>query len=450
MYKNYNNKKRKYSSRKNYYSKPYSSGSRWNNSLVTRAVKSIKECNKSNSSIDFAFKINYAFTSMFDSSTKSGVTAINLYNVLLQSQNFRNMALNWDQVKINGCQARLNICDAVLNYSDINQIKSINVITGWDRTGLSLNEITFYEDGGVNGNPGDTILKEDWDDVAGSYFKNNIGEKIAQGYGCKKGLVNSYQRFSRYESIYPQKLEEKACYVPTSTLETYENGQNPNTGVITISDLYSQQKINDQISQSNPCIPFENSIKWKPTLLVGVFSTTIERTAVKKIPNPKFVTWNNEHPNAGDCKQNNNIVNREINSTEGIIQALENLGIITPPGFTDWTGPNSVITYLSSSDSTYVNATDGGGVLSSEQAGILNALSGTELTNAQTSISGILSLNKSQWQIRNNPFESEIVDPNSGGSIVGGQVSQYGSVNPIVFNGEFTIAVTFNQQKGDV
>lgn len=415
--------KRNYSNKKNYYSKPYN---RYSNNLISRAVKSMRECNNSNSTIDFAYKINYAFTAMYDSSSKAGVAAINLYHVLCQSQNFRNMSKNWDQVKINGAQVRLNICDAVLSYADISNIKSINVITGWDRTGLSLNEVDFYD------NTGSTVVKNDWDDTPAGHFRNKIGEKIAAGYGCKKGLVNSYQRFSRYESIYPKKLEEKSCFVPTSTMELYENEdqRDPNTGIVGITDGFSNQNIMSQIAQPNPCVPFENSIKWKPTLLVGVFSTTIDRESQPQTVNPDWINWSLAHPTVGEANEYNNeilsIGNNRVNF------ASEDANVFGPI-FEQFVKP------FSESYNDFVAR-----VLTANQQTALNGLTNDQKEIIQNKITA----NTTSWITANNPNRQTIDNPNAGNTI--GRVSQYGSVKPIVFNGEFTIAVSFNQQKGDV
>ena len=158
-------KKKSYGGKK-YYG-PYN---KTNQNLIARAWKSIRECNKSNSSIDFAYKINYAFSACFNSNGGAngggtGVAAINLYDVLYKSENFKNMAKNWDQVKINGCNCRLNICDAVLSYADMNNIKSINVITGWDRSGISLSDVEFRDEHGV------LIDQDHWDEFTNPFLQ---------------------------------------------------------------------------------------------------------------------------------------------------------------------------------------------------------------------------------------------------------------------------------------
>lgn len=290
-----------------YYSKPYN---KTQQSLISRAWKSIKEANNVNSTLDFAFKINYAFVANYTSSNQSGVAAINIYDVLFNSENFKNMMKNWDQVKVNGVTCRLNITDYSVAASTC-----VNVVTGWDKTGLSvipLSTKTIEENGGYGGdvwffsstNPNEgnaptvdqAILAGDWDDPEhpAKAFINRIGRKLTEGYGAKKGLLNSYQRFSRYESCWPSTMDEKCCYIPTANFAKYNTMPTTNN-ISTITSTYSDQCVNDQLAVANPCIPFENpNIKWKPTLLVGVFKTTVNAGVIEQYGDCTNVVFNGE------------------------------------------------------------------------------------------------------------------------------------------------------------
>ena len=289
-------KKRKYNKYNNY---------GWNtfkksNSVVSRAWKSIKEANKSNTQIDFAFKINYAFNAFYKPEDVTngnpkgiGVAAINVYQVLLKSENFKNMMKNYDQVKVNGVTCRLNVCDATTTLGDIGAIKSINVITGWDKTGLSVvrsigddnvGDVEFYSV--ALGDGVDPIAPDDFDDASKHplYFRNLIGARLAEGYGAKKGLLNSYQRFSRFESCFPSTMDEKTAYVPTSNFNVVETGYNYANGAITVSGDYNGGSVGDLLSVPNPCLPFEQlGFNWKPTLLVGVFQSNYDTDANKVV-----------------------------------------------------------------------------------------------------------------------------------------------------------------------
>ena len=279
--------RRSYRQKKNF--RKYRGNYSWNtykksSSVVSRAWRSIREANKSNSALDFAFKINYAFSVMYSGEGEGGnrgVAVINIYDVLQKSENFQNMAKSWDQVKINGVTVKLNITDGSTTFSDANSFKTVNICTGWDRTGITPGTDANFENNETSsGDPPvvtyDIIDRDDWDDNAATHFSNTIGKRITEGYGAKKGLLNQYQRFNRYESLFPETLDEKCCYVSCGNINDYVSGYNNETGRARISGDYSAMSVMAQLSSPNPAIPFENpGIKWKPTLLVGAFRTTV-------------------------------------------------------------------------------------------------------------------------------------------------------------------------------
>lgn len=306
--KSYRQKKR-YNYRRYGYYKPF--GSKASNSLVARAWKSIKEANKTNTSIDFAFKINYSFVANYEKDTNTGVAAINCYDVLFKSENFRNMMKNYDQVKINGVTVRLNVTDYQTTGSQSGSIQTINVITGWDKTGLSVvrsfsdnesvGDVEFYDD--LAGGSAHLIAGDNFDDNTkpAKGYRNIIGNRISEGYGAKKGLLNNYQKFSRYESCFPSTIEEKSQYVPTANFTTYSTGWSytptveATNGLIQIADEFNSGCVNDNLSVQNPCLPFEQlGFNWKPTLLVGVFKTTISGGTVTQYGDCDNVVFNAE------------------------------------------------------------------------------------------------------------------------------------------------------------
>lgn len=254
------------------YRRGYGYGKGYGNGVIRKAKKSIAQSNNSNSSIDFAFKVNYAFAANYDSANETGVAAINIYDVLLNSENFVNMKSMYDLVKVNGVQVRINVTDADLTLSNAGSVKSINIVTGWDKSGLSIQDCNFY-----SGDDGTSLLTiEDYDSQNATFFENTVGKNVANGYGCKKGLLNSFQRFSRYESCWPTTNNEKSSYIPTSTFNYYISGETATSGKKQISGDYSNQPVNDQIALAIPNTPFETpSLPWKPTLLVGVFKSEV-------------------------------------------------------------------------------------------------------------------------------------------------------------------------------
>lgn len=250
----------------------------WNNSYYPyryktskgRAIQSIKAANNQNSTINFSLKVNYAFSARYEAGSDLGVAAINIYDVLMKSENFINLMKMYDTVKVNGVNVRINVVDAETSIASVNAIKSLNVVTAWDKSGLSVSDVTFV-DGSDN-----EVIKEDYDTAKCLFYKNTIGKKIT-GYGsCKKGLLNQYQKFTRFEKCWPTTLEEKGCYIQTDLFNEFCTSVDVSTSKCEVSGDYSDQSINTVIAQPNPVIPFETlNLKWKPTLLVGVFQSSI-------------------------------------------------------------------------------------------------------------------------------------------------------------------------------
>lgn len=273
--------------RRSYNYLPYKRG--YSNGTKRRAVQTIKAANTQNSTINFAFKINYAFTAKFDSSSGKGTAAINVYDVLMKSENFLNLRNMYDTVKVNGVNVRINVTDADTSISDVSAIKSINIVTAWDKSGLSVGECEFYD------SSNNVITDDDYDTGKAATYLNLIGSKVT-GYGSiKKGLLNSYQKFTRYESCWPTTNNEKSLYIPTRMFNDFQTGLDTSTTKVAISGDYTDNVVNDVLSNPNPCIPFENvSVPWKPTLLVGVFKTKINGTSVEQYGSCETVVFNAE------------------------------------------------------------------------------------------------------------------------------------------------------------
>lgn len=256
-----------------------------------RAIQTIRAGNNQNSTINFALKVNYAFSAKYDASTDKGVAAINIYDVLMKSENFINLKNMYDSVKVNGVNVRINVVDANSSVANVNAVKSINVCTAWDKSGLSLSDIVFLD---ANG---DEIINNTFDTNKAISYYNTIGKKIT-GYGSvTKGLLNQYQKFTRFEKCWPTTLQEKGCYIQTDLFNDFTTGHDAINSIETISGDYSDQIVNSVLAQPNPVIPFENmSVPWKPVLLVGVFKSTIDETthAVTQYGNTDEVLFNAE------------------------------------------------------------------------------------------------------------------------------------------------------------
>ena len=276
-------------------------------------------------------------------------------------------------------------------------------------------------------------------------MSNTRTNSVAQGYGCKKGLVNSFQRFSRYESCFPSGIEEKACYVPTSTFKDYNGTQNPNTGEIAITNDFSGQVVNTQIAQTSPNVPFEGSVKWKPTLLVGVFSTTIQRNQQADVINPKFLEYCAQHPSQDEALTYDTrvgVVTNQLNK-EQIYSLVAKYIKPSTTSFDDFV--LAALKGFGGDNAAIVTPSDGAWTEQELRVFLQHqvTIGGIQKTVEQWVIDNTVA-----WQQQETPYPTTTKSDNYGETI--GDITPYGSVQPIVFNGEFTIAVTFKQQKGDM
>lgn len=227
-----------------------------------------KAAKEANTNLNFVVKCNHAFSAQYDPNGEIGTAALNIWEILKNNATFDKFSELYDSVKINGVGVKLSVTDATTTVSNINQIKSINVITAWDRTGLSDEQVLYYDV------EKQVIDKEDYDNYPMKYWRTKIGKAIVNNGSAKKSILNSFQRWSHYESLWASNLEEKSEYISTSVIEPFSSGFDPSTNVNQVSGDFSNMNVNSITSLSNPAVPFEtSSVKWKPILLVGVFTT---------------------------------------------------------------------------------------------------------------------------------------------------------------------------------
>lgn len=219
-------------------------------------------------------KCNHAFSASYDKATEGGTAAINLYDVLRNNRQFASFSALYDQVKINSISGRINVVDAETSVSAYGSIKTINIVTAWDRTGISRDNVKFYN-AAQNGSYVE-IPENLWDNNPCQYYKNCIGKGVVNMTGVSKSILNSFQRWTRGVFLKASSNEEKSCYLSTSNFRGFNEYSDTSSGYSKINEGFSGTNINDLFNSSNPCIPFESpTCKWKPTFCVGVFKTGI-------------------------------------------------------------------------------------------------------------------------------------------------------------------------------
>ena len=262
-----------YSRRGNWGYNPYK---RWR-SGGRKAVGNAKASKQTRDSMNITVKCNQAFIAKYDKETEKGVAVINCYEVLRNNAQFASFSKLYDQIKLNNVKVTLNVVDATIEATQLQAVKTINVITAWDRTGISQDNVSFFD---ANSN---LVPKDRYDGVSAGSYNFVIGKGIVNATGVDKSILNSFQRWSKKPYIFASTVEEKGCYLSTSNFKEFTDGSNFAAGgaQFRVGSLYNESKISDFFNSYNPCVPFESpSCKWKPTLLVGVFKTGVSNSIV--------------------------------------------------------------------------------------------------------------------------------------------------------------------------
>jgi hypothetical protein len=266
--------------------KKYKSGSG-----ARRSKGNFKASRQTKDAMNLVVKCNTCLSSAYDATHDGGVAVINVYEVLRTNPQFASFVKLYDQVKVGGIKVKLNVVDAQTTVSQINQIKNINVVTAWDRTGLSKDQVKFYDSNN------EEIIRNEWDTSGVHHFAPWIGKGIVNATGVDKSILNSFQRWNRSPFLYPSTMEEKSQYLSTSNFEETVASYDYSTGNYFINDSNDATPITELFNSANPCLPFESpSCKWKPTLMIGVFTSSYDSTnkAIKQYDSCEPVLFNAE------------------------------------------------------------------------------------------------------------------------------------------------------------
>lgn len=248
-------------------------------SLRKRTSSQFKAAANTRDAMRLNVKCNVCLSSAYDKTNDYGVTAVNVYEVLKQNPQFTSFSKLYDQVKVNGVRVKLNVVDATLTAASAASVKTISVVTAWDRTGLSKEQVNFYDASKT------AIVRSDWDMSGASYFAPKVGKGIVNATGVSKTLLNSFQKWTSQPFLYPSTMEEKGQYLSTSNFEDSISSYDYSTNYYTVSSDIDNTPITELFNNANPCLPFESpSCVWKPTLLIGVFKSSYDSTNKVIIP----------------------------------------------------------------------------------------------------------------------------------------------------------------------
>lgn len=224
-----------------------------------------------------------------------GVYVLNIFDLMRKSTFYKSYANMYDQVKID--RIRVKLTPSTFTQTSGQNYLSYTVVTAWDRTGLSDEQLAW------------NILGPNQDNGIGAA---KIGSNGAQAYGLYCLLTG--QDISTYSSavtkpvstganssiirtLYPRTTQEKGFYVNTADIDEWYEGIGTNnqwygienaraidglsTNVAnqggTVSNVPVYKAI-DVVSTNavhrNPCFVGESpTIPWKPTLLIGLMNS---------------------------------------------------------------------------------------------------------------------------------------------------------------------------------
>lgn len=218
----------------------------------------------------------------------AGTYAINCFDLLRKSYFYEAYASMYDEFKIDKVTIKLTPSSFLISNNQ--RYSAITVYTAWDRTGLSESQVFTnlwqYEQvqDGVLGHA---------NDQQGIWV--NTGNNITTYSSAKSKTLNPNSNTSITRYIYPSTIAEKGQWLSTGSLRrwygSYDarwgrylgvpiNGGQSSSEKLSVlgltaggASIISNAVTNESPAQSsNPCYLTEDpAIKFKPTLLVGVY-----------------------------------------------------------------------------------------------------------------------------------------------------------------------------------
>lgn len=226
-----------------------------------------------------------------------GCAAISIWDLMRKSSFYQSYANMYDQVKIDRIRIKLTPSGFNISGKGNSVYNSYTVVTAWDRTGLSdeqleINTDHYYDQTFGNGTTGANKAK--------GLYLNLSADDIATYSSAVTKPVNSGANSSIVRTLYPRTTQEKGLYVNTADIDSWYEGISDNNNWYGIKNAFATQSqavnVQDQggvVGQvpvygtiaaipsnavhRNPCFIGESpTIPWKPTLLVGLLNKPVD------------------------------------------------------------------------------------------------------------------------------------------------------------------------------
>lgn len=234
---------------------------------------------------------------------ENGVFALNIWELLRKSEFYQSYANMYDQVKLDKVTVKLTpyqfpIVNYGMNAGVTNYYNSYTVVTAWDRTGLSREQIRWVISRGNFEDNSKTVIGT-VDDTDGLYIEVSGAKAATYSSALQRNINPHSSTASITRSIYPTNMAEKSFWVNTGDLREWNQGydsvhgrfygvtdpagvaaQNfrvPDNQNINLPTYPVVNMANISYAQaSNPCYLLETSeVPFKPTLLVGLLNDPI-------------------------------------------------------------------------------------------------------------------------------------------------------------------------------
>lgn len=221
----------------------------------------------------------------------TGCMAINIYDVLKSSDYFQSFSALYDQVKIDNVRARIiatnwatsRDADDTQRINEIIKARSYVIVTAWDRSGISRDQVRF---------------DEKWNEsVENKKFYCTIGKAIDTYSSAKTKHLGPGNAYEIVRQLYPENSYERSQFVNTSLLKSQQKRVNTEyfpyncfykkvvpESVNANGYVYEAYDFNTKYPTnliSDPAVPF------KPTLLVNVISGPTPYVASFKEKDPE-------------------------------------------------------------------------------------------------------------------------------------------------------------------
>ena len=281
----------RYYKRKSYTGYSYRNRYKYGSSNKRKAIGNYKAAIQQRDGSQVNININHQFSvaNKIIAGTRkqihTGSYALNIWDLLRKSEFYQSYSNMYDQVKIDGVKIKLT----PIEWNTTNYSKAFTVVTAWDRSGLSLEQLYLNAANiDTNGENAGVVGKLDDEDYDGLYLL--LQQSIGTYSSALTKNLNPGSSFAFTRKIYPSNMQEKSFFVPTSSLRQWYGkydkykcryvGLKLDKAVMQLvpNESLGQDKLIGEMLSSpnvkgNPCYLEEDStIPFKPTLLVGLIS----------------------------------------------------------------------------------------------------------------------------------------------------------------------------------